>query len=205
MSTYYLTLILVAAANQRIIHQPSVTVEEVPDQPENDHRQVNFIRDYHLSLDDVPWECFKMEYMNDKSGRETPWMNKVYKVFYYDPYKVVQNVLPNPDFKDEILATHGSTFVPIILESDKTMVSVVMGQNDYYPLYLLIGMFAQCQQQKKKALIHAITNSEGTFSYCAHSDPQEPKAFHDYSRDNEEQVVLAGIVHKWCGNAVIRS
>ncbi|KAI6001202.1 hypothetical protein EDD15DRAFT_2477653 [Pisolithus albus] len=33
----------------------------------------------------------------------------------------------------------GSTFVPIILGSDKTTVSVATGQNDYYPLYLSIG------------------------------------------------------------------
>ncbi|KAG1721168.1 uncharacterized protein EDB91DRAFT_1240337 [Suillus paluster] len=35
--------------------------------------------------------------------------------------------------------THGSTFVPIILGSDKTTVSVATGQNDYYPLYVSIG------------------------------------------------------------------
>ncbi|KAH8976953.1 hypothetical protein EDB86DRAFT_3068202 [Lactarius hatsudake] len=35
--------------------------------------------------------------------------------------------------------THGSAFVPIILGSDKTMVSVATGQTDYYPLYLSIG------------------------------------------------------------------
>jgi len=29
--------------------------------------------------------------------------------------------------------------VPIILGSDKMTVSVATGQNDYYPLYLLIG------------------------------------------------------------------
>ncbi|KAI5989293.1 hypothetical protein EDD15DRAFT_2198580 [Pisolithus albus] len=33
----------------------------------------------------------------------------------------------------------GSVFVPIILGSDKTTVSVATGQNDYYPLYLSIG------------------------------------------------------------------
>ncbi len=32
--------------------------------------------------------------------------------------------------------THGSTFCPIILGSDKTTVSVAMGHNVYYPLYL---------------------------------------------------------------------
>ena len=30
-------------------------------------------------------------------------------------------------------------FVPIILGSDKTTVSVATGQNDYHPLYLSIG------------------------------------------------------------------
>ncbi|KAG2755597.1 hypothetical protein P692DRAFT_201801024 [Suillus brevipes Sb2] len=34
--------------------------------------------------------------------------------------------------------THGAAFVPIIVGSDKTTVSVATGQNDYYPLYLSI-------------------------------------------------------------------
>ena len=38
-------------------------------------------------------------------------------------------IADNPD-------THGSLLVPLILGSDKTM---VMGQNDYYPTYLLIS------------------------------------------------------------------
>ncbi|KAI6101179.1 hypothetical protein F5141DRAFT_1065946 [Pisolithus sp. B1] len=36
-------------------------------------------------------------------------------------------------------STHSSTFVPIILSSDKTTVSVATGQNDYWPVYLSIG------------------------------------------------------------------
>ncbi|KAJ7480981.1 hypothetical protein FB451DRAFT_1350862 [Mycena latifolia] len=36
--------------------------------------------------------------------------------------------------------THGSTFVPIILGSDKTTVSVATGQNEYYPLYMSNGL-----------------------------------------------------------------
>lgn len=45
--------------------------------------------------------------------------------------------------QDRIVAddptTEDSTFVPIILGSDKTTVSVATGQTDYYPLYLSIG------------------------------------------------------------------
>ncbi|KAJ7884672.1 hypothetical protein B0H13DRAFT_1628606 [Mycena leptocephala] len=37
-------------------------------------------------------------------------------------------------------ATHGSTFIPIILGSDKTTVSVATGQNEYYPLYMSNGL-----------------------------------------------------------------
>ncbi|KAG1722135.1 uncharacterized protein EDB91DRAFT_1240245 [Suillus paluster] len=36
------------------------------------------------------------------------------------------------------LDTHGLTFVPVILGSNKTTVSVATGQNDYYPLYMSI-------------------------------------------------------------------
>ncbi|KAI0348823.1 hypothetical protein OH77DRAFT_571853 [Trametes cingulata] len=43
----------------------------------------------------------------------------------------------------EIISTypncHGAAFVPIVLGSDKTRVSVATGQNEYYPLYASIG------------------------------------------------------------------
>ncbi|KAE9399341.1 hypothetical protein BT96DRAFT_965641 [Gymnopus androsaceus JB14] len=35
--------------------------------------------------------------------------------------------------------THGAMFVPVILGSDKTTVSVATGQNDFYPLYISLG------------------------------------------------------------------
>ncbi|KAL6305518.1 hypothetical protein BKA93DRAFT_816904 [Sparassis latifolia] len=36
-------------------------------------------------------------------------------------------------------STHGAAFIPVILGSDKTTVSVATGQNEYYPLYGSIG------------------------------------------------------------------
>ena len=35
---------------------------------------------------------------------------------------------------------HGAKFVPIILGSDKTTVSVATGNNEYYPLYISTGI-----------------------------------------------------------------
>ncbi|KAF8441008.1 hypothetical protein L210DRAFT_3612177 [Boletus edulis BED1] len=43
------------------------------------------------------------------------------------------------DIIAEDRSTVGSTFVPIILGSDKTTVSVATGNNEYYPLYLSVG------------------------------------------------------------------
>lgn len=47
------------------------------------------------------------------------------------------------DFVQEILGQDpicaGAMFVPIILGSDKTTVSVATGQNEYYPIYISIG------------------------------------------------------------------
>ena len=44
--------------------------------------------------------------------------------------------------KDE--STHGAMFIHVILGSDKTMVSVTTGQNEFYPLYLSIGNVHNC-------------------------------------------------------------
>ena len=50
--------------------------------------------------------------------------------------------------------THGSMFVPIILGSDKTTVSVATGQNEYYPLYLSISNIQNhMRRAHKNALI----------------------------------------------------
>lgn len=35
--------------------------------------------------------------------------------------------------------THGTMLVPVILGSDKTTISVAIGQTEFYPLYLSIG------------------------------------------------------------------
>jgi hypothetical protein len=35
--------------------------------------------------------------------------------------------------------THGAMFVPVILGSDKTTVSVATGQHEYHPVYLSVG------------------------------------------------------------------
>ncbi|KAI6137689.1 hypothetical protein BKA82DRAFT_4334648 [Pisolithus tinctorius] len=63
--------------------------------------------------------------------------------------------------------THGSTFIPIILGSDKMTVSVTTGQNDYYPLYLSIG-----NMSNKVRRAHCNSVALITFLAIPHTDKE---------------------------------
>ena len=56
--------------------------------------------------------------------------------------------------------THGSMFVPVILASDKMMVSVATGQNEFYPLYASLGNFHNAvRHAHRNAVRHAHRNA----------------------------------------------
>ncbi|KAG2104001.1 uncharacterized protein F5147DRAFT_746603 [Suillus discolor] len=113
-------------------------------------------------------------------------------------------------------STLGSTFVPVILGSDKTTVSVGTGNNEYYPLYASIGNIHNNVRRAHRdgvALFHS--------SLSKILDPLKPgmttpevTCFGDghyqhviyglgpYIADYEEQVLLACIVRNWCPKCV---
>ena len=71
--------------------------------------------------------------------------------------------------------THGAMFIPIILGSDKTTVSVAMGHNEYYPLYVSIGnVHNNVRRAHRNAvvLVGFLTIAKSLFSlicFCHHS------------------------------------
>ncbi|KAI5998886.1 hypothetical protein EDC04DRAFT_2872130 [Pisolithus marmoratus] len=113
---------------------------------------------------DVKWQNFSIKY-SQNLDKPAPWMRAQFDVWFRCPLETIHNMLSNPDlaaqmdyrpyreydsksgkrcFQDFMSGDWawdqaGSTFVPIILGSDKTTVSVATGQHDYYPLYLSIG------------------------------------------------------------------
>ncbi|KAF9236391.1 hypothetical protein BU15DRAFT_89145 [Melanogaster broomeanus] len=112
--------------------------------------------------------------------------------------------------------TIGSTFVPIILGSDKTTVSVATGNNEYYPLYLsignvhnnvrrahrdavvLVGFLAMPKMVKVlKSLKPAMSTPEvvhfgdGHYRWVIYG-------LGPYIADYEEQVLHACIMQGWC-------
>ena len=65
------------------------------------------------------------------------WQQSIRHLFLID---MLQSLTPlGQDTISTDPSTHGVMFVPIILGSDKTTVSVTTGQNEYYPLYLSIS------------------------------------------------------------------
>ncbi|KAG0693757.1 hypothetical protein DFH29DRAFT_1038013 [Suillus ampliporus] len=82
-------------------------------------------------LGDIKWESFSVRYNGKRPDTDVPpWMDQVFEVWYCDPQE---------DIISEDPESHGSTFVPVVLGSDKTTVSVATGNNEYYPLYASIG------------------------------------------------------------------
>ncbi|KAG1869612.1 hypothetical protein F4604DRAFT_1881472 [Suillus subluteus] len=60
----------------------------------------------------------------------------------HTPFSYLHFWYTNNHLKDDITQNeenHGSTFVPLIIGSDKTVVSIATGQTEYHPLYLSIG------------------------------------------------------------------
>ena len=95
--------------------------------------------DFNTTLDYTPYREFrdgKRQYCNFMSG-DWAWNQCVGVIL-----KKRVNPLNLSLSQDTIALNprmHGCMFVPIILGSDKTTVSVATGQNEYYPVYLSIG------------------------------------------------------------------
>ncbi|KAI9566660.1 hypothetical protein HD554DRAFT_2040198 [Boletus coccyginus] len=81
---------------------------------------------------------------------------------------------------EESPTTHRSMFVPVILGSDKTTMSVATGNNEYYSLYMSIGNVHNTVRRGHQDAVVVI----GFLTI--------PKT------DYEEQVLLACIVRRWC-------
>ncbi|KAI6010789.1 hypothetical protein F5J12DRAFT_904923 [Pisolithus orientalis] len=81
---------------------------------------------YSTSISKVKWESF-VEY--DSTNNQRCWEDFMSGAWVWNK---VDRIIS----EDPMMA--GATLIPIILGSDKTMVSVATGQTDYYPLYLSI-------------------------------------------------------------------
>ncbi|KAG2090577.1 hypothetical protein BD769DRAFT_1371547, partial [Suillus cothurnatus] len=81
--------------------------------------------DFKDEMDYVPYR----EFNGDGDNAKRQWRNMMSGNWAWDQ---ADEIAKDP-------RNHGATFVPIILGSDKTTVSVATGQNDYYPLYASIG------------------------------------------------------------------
>ncbi|KAG1871740.1 hypothetical protein DFJ58DRAFT_713741 [Suillus subalutaceus] len=112
-------------------------------------------------------------------------------------------------------ATHSSTFVPVLLGSDKTTVSVTTRQNDYYPLYASIGNVqnnVRCAHRNAVTVVGflAIPKTVKQYSEDTFMTVPEVVRFGDghfrrviyglgpYITDYLEQVVLSCIISNWC-------
>ncbi|KAG2106772.1 uncharacterized protein F5147DRAFT_746201 [Suillus discolor] len=123
---------------------------------------------------------------------------------------------------------HGSTFVPLIIGSDKTVISVATGQTEYHPLYLSIGNIhnsirrcstrararpehnddikyrnfrRQLFQHSLAKIFESVKPFMETFDVTRFPDGhfQQPVyGLGPYIADYPEQLILSGVVQNWC-------
>ncbi|KAG1728600.1 uncharacterized protein EDB91DRAFT_1239333 [Suillus paluster] len=134
----------------------------------NYHPSLDDHKDLHETIDSIPlgdvkWEGFSCTYTGEKPDSDyPPWMEVIHNMLAnpaysdemdYQPYWEYSTNGDERQWQDfmsgdwawdqaDIIAgdpeTIGSAFVPVILRSNKTTVSVVTCNNAYYPLYLSI-------------------------------------------------------------------
>ncbi|KAI6007589.1 hypothetical protein F5J12DRAFT_905493 [Pisolithus orientalis] len=149
----------------------------------------------HTILGDVQWENFCISYTGEQptdNEYESAMDKRQWEDFMSGDW-----VWTQVDIISHDSTTHGSTFIPIILGSDKTTVSVATSQNDYYPLYLSIGNMSNkvhCAHRNSVALI--------AFLAIPHTDKEHVSTDIPYITDYEEQVLLACIVQGWCAKCL---
>ncbi|KAH9993136.1 hypothetical protein BJV74DRAFT_877811 [Russula compacta] len=91
------------------------------------------------------------------------------------------------DIIAEDQATHGAMFVPIVVGSDKTTVSIAIGHQQYHPIYMSPGNVTNVAWQAHEV----IKCPDGHFCHAIYG-------LGPYIADYPEQVWLAAIVQGWC-------
>ncbi|KAG2359041.1 hypothetical protein BDR07DRAFT_1452481 [Suillus spraguei] len=183
--------------------------------------------DFAVEIDLRPYREFAME------NNEHQWQDFCLEIGLINKWYVFFNFIVCgfdmhlQDMISEDPDTHGSTFVPMILGSDKMTVSVATGQNNYYPLYASIGNVRNNVRRAHRnavAVVGFLAMPKSTF-HCQlfHSlllyilkslkpGMTTPEVVHfgdghyrriiyglgPYIADYEEQVLLACIVRRWC-------
>jgi hypothetical protein len=122
--------------------------------------------DFKDEMDYAPQQIYykgKRRYQNLMSGNWA-WEQAVrsYLQLLLTALTSLQNIIAQDK------STHGAMFVPVVLGSDKTTVSVATGQNDYYPLYILLGNVHNTVQRAHRnavSLLAFLAIPKSTFTF----------------------------------------
>jgi len=54
-----------------------------------------------IKVGDAPWKCLSVNSQGASDANAPSWKEQEYQVWYHDPDTLIQNMLDNPDFKDQ--------------------------------------------------------------------------------------------------------
>ncbi|KAI0283466.1 hypothetical protein BC826DRAFT_1093834 [Russula brevipes] len=177
-------------------------------------------------LSDVPWQASVVKYDGEKPANAPNWMSTPYEVWFRDPLMHSKKrqftdfmsgnwAWGQADIIAEDPETHGAMFVPVILGSDKTTVSMATGHNEYYP--------SMVESETLRIMFDEHTHFLPFPKVCSNKQFQDDVAFRKFRRQlfhlslmrilsslkpfmtkprvmryYPEQVLLACVVSGWC-------
>ncbi|KAG1905765.1 uncharacterized protein F5891DRAFT_1125793 [Suillus fuscotomentosus] len=162
-------------------------------------------KDLYKTINNIPigginWQSFKIQYSREKPNilNVPSCMNQQFDSVSKDEHHYQDFMSGDWAWHQaDIIATDpdvlSATFVPIIIGSNKTTVSVGTKNNEYYPLYLSIGNVCNniLEMFKKPMLKPKITHfGDGHYRYVIYG-------LGPYIANYEEQVLLTSIVRNW--------
>lgn len=134
--------------------------------------------DFKDDMDYIPYRKYdpktqKRQWRDFMSG-DWAWIHAVRFFFLFLKLCILYFPLAAQDEIARDPSTHGSTFVPVILGSDKTVVSVATGHTEYWPLYLSIGNVRNSLRRAHKGAVAvigflAIPKSKSIHTLSCHS------------------------------------
>ncbi|KAG1846644.1 hypothetical protein F4604DRAFT_1884139 [Suillus subluteus] len=180
--------------------------------PFTNHKDLKNVIDA-TQLGDVPWQCFSVQYLGERP--------EIFHIFL----ALLDIISKDPE-------TCGSALVPIILGSNKTIVSVGTGNNEYYPLYASISNVRNNVQHMHRDALVIIGFLTIPKTDKIHSKDDAFRMFHcqlfhsslsmilsslkpvmteyevmqcgdgPYIADYKEQLVLSCVVKHWCPKCI---
>ncbi|KAG2339093.1 hypothetical protein BDR05DRAFT_977833 [Suillus weaverae] len=173
------------------------------------HNNQSFLQKVDALLHGPAWNCKKVSIKGNQTDENGQLLQEDLELWTHNPVECIKELIGNPLFKSRHLPSHqkelpeGATIAPIILASDKTMLSQFQGDKSAWPVYLSISSIAkEKQHQTSTCATVLIGYLPATKLDCFTSDALYP-ILATYVADFPKQCLIACCKENRCPKCLV--